>query len=261
MNLRLQAKVAVVTGAARGIGKAIAGAFLEEGAKVFLVDANEDNLAETLEELSGRFNTSNVVGLHIDITGDDAPARIMQRAVESLGRVDILVNNAGINSPGKFVEMSREKLAKVFAVNFFAPYYLTQEFLRCCIAWHEEGRGDFAIGECAVVNMASIMATEVDSGLSAYCSSKAALARLTDSISRELAPKYGIRAVTVAPGFIDTELLANLRPQDRERIEGRTHLRRLGRAEEIARLVVFLASPLASYMTGSEVRANAGYKP
>ncbi len=256
MDLLLHRKVVVVTGAARGIGLAIGRAFLEEGARAILVDRDAERLKAIAPLDPDRGST-----ICTDICDPAAPVKIMDFALERYGRVDILVNNAGINRPGKFIEMTPEDLRRVFDVNFFAPYFLAQEFVRRCIKAEEAVTPGFRIEEAVILNMASIMASEVDAGLSAYCPSKAAVLRLSECISRELGPKYKMRCIALAPGFIDTELLGNLRPEDKEKIAGRTHLRRLGAPEEIARLAVFLASPCASYMTGSEVRVNAGYKP
>jgi NAD(P)-dependent dehydrogenase (short-subunit alcohol dehydrogenase family) len=243
--VRLLGKVAVVTGAARGIGFAIARAMTAEGARVFLADLPASAGAEAAAALTqGVF----VPG---DVTDPDFAPRLCDRVLETAGRLDLLVNNAGVLLSKPFEEVSRDEWRRLLSVNLEAVYFTSQQVARVM-------RGS---GGGAIVNIASTSAFVSSSGQSVYEISKAGVHMLTRSLALELAP-WAIRVNAVAPGLIDTEMTRTLFC-DPERLEARVKekvpLGRAGRPEDVAQAVVFLASDEASYLVGETILVDGGW--
>jgi NAD(P)-dependent dehydrogenase (short-subunit alcohol dehydrogenase family) len=242
---RLDGKVALVTGAGRGIGRAIALALAAAGAEPVLnsrTPAELDAVAGEIAAFGGRART-----LPFDVT-DSAAAR---GAIASLARLDILVNNAGVNRPQPFLEVDEETLDRLIALNVKAAFIAAQAAARRMVA----------AGNGVIINMSSQMGhVGSERDRTVYVMTKHAVEGLTKAMAAELAPK-GVRVVSIAPTFIDTPLTAPFfaNGEFRQWVEDRIPLGRVGRVEEVANAVVFLASPAASLVTGSSLLADGGW--
>ncbi|HUG16835.1 MAG TPA: SDR family NAD(P)-dependent oxidoreductase [Thermomicrobiales bacterium] len=236
---RLAGKRAVVTGAGRGIGRAIARAFLAEGASVLLVDLQPD-LLEGIGSHDGR-----AVTLTADVADPQQVAGIVDRAKQRFGGIDVLVNNAGIGGAGKtLLEVSRDEWDRMILVD------LTSVFL-CCQAvvpvMLEQSRG-------SIVNLSSITGVEGTAGSVPYSAAKAGVIGMTKSLAKELAP-HGINVNAVAPGLIDTEMS---RARGQELARQQVRWPRIGQPEDVAGLIVYLASDEAEFITGQVIGINGG---
>jgi len=240
MSKRLEGKCALVTGAAQGIGRAIATAFVAEGAEVLLVDRDGVQLADTSAEL-------NQEGLVADIGQMAEIERIFSRVTERWGKLDVLVNNAGITHAAELDELTEDDFDRVMAINLKAALWGTQAAARLM------GPGG------AVINMSSVNAVLAIPNQIPYAVSKGALKQLTNVTALALAPK-GIRVNAIGPGSIMTDLLKGIM-NDRaaeERILSRTPMGRCGEPKEVAAVAVFLASSESSYVTGQTIYPDGG---
>jgi glucose 1-dehydrogenase len=247
--VRLAGKVAVVTGAAQGIGLACARAFALEGAKVLLTDANEDAGRREALRLRSEGFAANFVRCDVSRKAevDDAIAA----AVEEFGRIDILVANAGIVHAAEFLDIGEADFDRVIAVNLKGVFLAGQAVARQMV---KQGDGG------AIINMSSVNAIVAIPNQVPYVVSKGAINQLTKVMALSLAP-HGIRVNGIGPGTILTELAktAVLGNADaKKKILSRTPLGRLGEPDEIARVAVFLASDEASYMTGQTLYPDGG---
>ncbi len=238
---RFEGKGVVVTGGARGIGRAIVEAFVREGARVFVADVDAARLKQMAEVHTTLANLANV---------SDA-RRVIHEAIERLGRVDVLVNCAGVMPDGSALDVTEETFDETFAVNTRAPFFTMQE-----VAPHM-----IANGGGAIVNVASANAFRVESPEAPYNASKAALVSLTKSFAHELG-HLGIRANCVAPGeTITPEAEEEMDEDDRRLVRDylrRIPMRRPGRPEEQAAAVLFLASDEASFVSGETIIVDGG---
>lgn len=248
----LKGHQALVTGASSGLGVECAKALAIAGADVALVARRKDRVTKVAAELA-KAHGVKAIGIGADVTREADFDRIMAEASAALGDIDILVNNAGVSPTGRAETLKREAWDEALAVNLTAPMMLSQRVARRLIETKRPGR---------IINMVSIYATVASSvyRLSAYAATKAALANLTRQLAVEWAG-HGILVNAIAPGWIPTEATEGgiAKPGNRERMEAFTPMKRLGKADEIRGAVIFLASPAASYVTGSVIAVDGGY--
>lgn len=242
----LQGKVAVVTGGASGIGKAICKLFAAEGAKLVIGDIDEEKGTEVVREINDA--GGEAIFFHADVSNYDDVKALIENAIKNFGKVDIMVNNAGVLlGPYPLHETPLQVLNASLNVNVKGVFY----GMRCIIP-HMLNRGGGVI-----INMASGMGIVGSPGLSCYCASKGAVIQLTKVAAIEYAKK-GIRVVAIAPGPTDTPLLEGLLRESPDLVKERVPMGRLALPEEIARVALFLASEDSSYITGSTIIVDGG---
>jgi len=244
--MKLKDRVAIVTGAARGIGKAIALTFVREGARVALIDVDRDQLDLVKNEISK--NKGEALSLPCDITQSSQVKEMVNQVQEAFGRVDILVNNAGIIRRGTIETVTEEDWDRVIEVNLKGTF-------NCCKAvfgiMKQQGYGK-------IVNISSIAGKMGDiTSAPGYGPSKAGIDALTKTLARQLAP-YGINVNGVAPHAIETEMSAQWSEERRREIIASIPLGRLGKPEDVAEAVLFLVSEEASFITGEILDVNGG---
>ncbi len=237
--MRLQNKVAVVTGGSRGIGLATARAFLKEGATVVIAASTQESAQKAVAKLKDEFPQSSVGGISPNLASLEEVREAFQYVRENFGCVDILVNNAGVSESTPFTEYTEEAFDKVMDLNVKGVFNATKAAVECMI---RKGSGVIL----STSSMVSIYGQP--SGL-AYPASKFAVNGLTLSLARELGPK-GIRVNAVAPGITETDMMRAVPKEVIEPMIKQIPLRRLGQPEDIANAFVFLASDEASYITG-----------
>lgn len=244
----LEGRVAIVTGAGRGIGRAIATAFARAGADVAVAARTVHELESVADEIRGLGRRTLVVATDVSVASE--VAELVERTVAELGTLDVLVNNAGA-APflATFLETRPEGFAKYFDVNFRSVEY----------GMRAAGPVLLEHGSGSVVNVASIDGFMVEPLIAYYNAAKAAVISLTKSVALEWAPR-GVRVNAIAPGWIDTSMNRAERddPEAERAILAQVPMGRWGRPEEIANVAVFLASDAASFMTGSVVVADGG---
>jgi NAD(P)-dependent dehydrogenase (short-subunit alcohol dehydrogenase family) len=240
---RFEGKVVLVTGGGTGIGRAIVEAFLAEGARVAITGRRR----EPLDALA-KGREKQVLAVQGDVSVGADRERVIATTVRELGRLDVLVNNAAIFVGGPLAETKDEDAARALEVNVLAPFALTRVALPHLL----KSKG-------SVVNISSGAATSVNAGMSIYSATKAALDHITRLLAAELGPQ-GIRVNTVSPGVTVTDMAAGLLADDalRTAFVARTPLGRVGQPQDIAPVVVFLASPEAGWVTGQTVAASGG---
>src|SRR5439155_3463589 len=242
MDLRLDGKVALVTGASKGIGRAIAAAFADSGAAVMISSRKEDALKEAASTMTGS------VEYAVANAGDaDAAQACVAATVERLGGLDILVNNAATNPyMGPMIGISESQAAKTVQVNQWGVLVWTR------LAW------DAAMAERGgvVINIASVGGMRVGSAIGYYNVTKAAVIHITKQLAQELAP--GVRVNAIAPGLVKTDMARALWEPNEQAIGARMPLKRLGEPEDIAAGAVFLASNEASWITGEVLAIDGG---
>ena len=245
--MKLAGKVAVITGAARGIGRASAERLLAEGAKVVVSDIDEAQLQRTAAEIG---TADTVLAVRADVAIQREVIDLVQAAVDRFGGIDIMVNNAGIAPVVDFLDVTEELLSRVLDVNLKGAFYGTQAAGRRMIA---QGKGG------VIINMSSINSGLANPNVAPYAISKGGMNQVTSTAAVAFAT-HGIRVVGVGPGTIMTDMVAGAFVQSagNRAILSRTPLGRYGQATEIASVVAFLASDDASYMTGETVYVDGG---
>ena len=243
---RLEGKCALVTGASRGIGAAIALRLAAEGASVAVNYAGSRDaalqVAAAIEDAGGR-----AVTLQADVSDPAAATALVEAALFELGALDIVVNNAGITRDGLLVRMSDEDWAAVIATNLTGVFSVTRAV----------GKVMMKARSGSIINISSVVGIAGNAGQANYSAAKAGVIGLTKSVARELAPR-GVRCNAVAPGFIETDMTAALTAAQRDAILGEIALGRLGSVEDVASAVAFLASDDASYVTGQVLAVDGG---
>jgi len=245
MMSALANQVAVITGAGRGIGRAIALKFADAGADVVCVSRT----AENSEKVAGEVRTlGRRAWAHaVDVADAAAVAAASEKILADAGRVDVLVNNAGITRDGLLMRMSEEDWDAVLNTNLKGAFSFTKAFSRAFLK-QRSGR---------IINVTSVIGLIGNAGQCNYAASKAALIGFTKSIARELASR-GITCNALAPGFIETDMTGALSPEMRTEVLQKIPLNCLGRPEDIAEAALFLASPSARYITGQVLTVDGG---
>ncbi len=236
----------MITGAARGIGKAIAIRFAQEGADIAFTDlVIDENGKKTEEEIKAL--GVKCKGYASNAADFAQTAEVVKEVVADFGRIDILVNNAGITKDGLMMRMTEQQWDAVIAVNLKSAF----NFIHATVPVMMRQRGG------SIINMASVVGAHGNAGQSNYAASKAGLIALAKSIAQEVGSR-GIRANAIAPGFIETAMTAALPDEVREEWKKKIPLRRGGQVEDIANVATFLASDLSGYVTGQVIQVDGG---
>ena len=237
--MRLQNKVAIITGGSRGIGYATADAFLREGATVILTASNQASADKAVQQLKQKYPQATVAGISPNLADLESVRSAFREATCRHGCVDILVNNAGVSESTPFMEYTEETFDKVMDLNVKGVFNATRAASECMVA---KGKG-------VILSTSSMVSISGQPSGFAYPASKFAVNGLTVSLARELGPK-GIRVNAVAPGITETDMMKAVPKEIIEPMIRQIPLRRLGQPEDIANAFVFLASDEASYITG-----------
>lgn len=238
-------KTALVTGAGRGIGRAIANRFAEEGARVAVVSRTLENANTVADEL--RSKGANATGFSIDVSDPEATEAGITAILNEFQTIDILVNNAGVTRDGLLMRMPLEDWNTVIDTNLRSAFVVTKTLAR-----------QFAkLRSGSVINVASVVGLKGNVGQANYAASKAGLIGMTKSVAKELAAR-GIRVNAIAPGFITTDMTDAMPDKAREAILSQIPLGRLGAVEDVAEAALFLASDAASYITGHTLSVDGG---
>lgn len=235
-------KVALVTGASRGIGKACAKALAEHGFRIAIHYRSQE---EKAKEVAASLPESQI--FQADLAQEEDCRKLIKEVKDTMGRIDVLVNNAGISIDQIITFAKPQELEQVFDTNFKSVFHLCKAASRVMI---KQKSGN-------IINLTSVVGHTGNAGQSMYAASKGAVTAFTKSIAADLA-NFGIVANCVAPGFIDTEMTDTLPDEVKEQILNKIPLKRLGSPDEVAAVVAFLASESASYITGSTIHVNGG---
>lgn len=242
----LEGKTAVITGAARGIGKALALKFASEGANIAFTDLVIDENGKQTEKEIAEYGVK-VKGYASNAANFEQTKEVVDEIMKDFGRIDILVNNAGITKDGLMMRMTEQQWDAVIAVNLKSAF----NFIHAVLPVMMRQRGG------SIINMASVVGVHGNAGQANYAASKAGLIALAKSIAQEVGSR-GIRANAIAPGFIETAMTAALPDNVREEWVKKIPLRRGGQPEDIANVATFLASDLSSYVSGQVIQVDGG---
>ena len=246
MTSVLQDQVAVITGAGRGIGRAIALRFAKAGADIACVSRTAENSEKVATEVRslGRKAWAHAV----DVTDAKAVEAAAEKILADAGRIDVLINNAGVTRDGLLMRMSEEDWDTVLDTNLKGAFTFTKAFTRAFLKQKRSGR---------IINISSVIGLIGNAGQCNYAASKAALIGFTKSIARELGSR-NITVNAIAPGFIETDMTAALTPEMRAELLKKIPLNALGQPEDIAEAALFLAAPAARYITGQTITVDGG---
>lgn len=242
---KLDQKVAVVTGSARGIGKSIALRLISEGAKVVISDINVESANATAMELKNA--GADVLAISADVSKVEFAEHLVEETVKAFGRLDILVNNAGITRDTLLIRMSESDWDAVLQVNLKGSFNCLKAAAKTMVK-QRSGK---------IINIASVVGLMGNFGQANYSASKAGLIGLTKTAAKELGAR-GINVNAVAPGYIETEMTKNLSDQAKENFLSVIPLKRPGTPEDVAKVVAFLASSDADYITGQVIVVDGG---
>jgi 2-hydroxycyclohexanecarboxyl-CoA dehydrogenase len=247
---KLDHKIAIVTGAGQGIGRAIATKLAAEGASVAVTDVNEATAKDTAEAIAGGEPAGRALAIRTDVTSRESVAAMIEQVRHEFGRIDVLVNNAGWDKVGPFTDSDPADWDRIIAINLYGVLNTCHVVLPVMVA---QGSG-------TVVSMASDAGRVGSSGEAVYAAAKGGIIAFTKTIAREMA-KHQVTANCVCPGPTDTALLATAfgdNPKLRESLARAIPLRRLGQPADVANAVAFLASDEAAFITGQTVSVSGG---
>ncbi len=242
--MRLKGKVAMVTGSSRGIGNAIAKKYLEEGAKVILIDRDEEGVKKSIEDMK---QYGDAVGYAMDVTDRARIAEVFESVVKDHGTLDILVNNAGITQDAQMYKMTEEQWDSVINVNLKGVFNCAQEAVKIM---REKKSG-------AIINISSVVGLYGNFGQVNYAATKSGVIGMTKSLAKEVGRK-NVTVNAVAPGFIMTEMTEKMPEKVLDMMKEKAPLGRLGMPEDIANACLFLASDEASFVTGTVLSVDGG---
>jgi len=249
MNLfDLKDKIAVITGASRGLGRAMAVGMAQAGATIIAIGRDKDALEDTVHEISEINGIARVC--QVDVCDDQGVRQMVDEVIGIFGRIDILVNNAGISAMSKTTEISKAEWNRVIETNLNSVFNLSKTVGKRMI---DSKQGN-------IINIASVLGKMASNRSLHYCASKAAIIQMTRALALEWAP-YNIRVNCIAPGFFKTEMTKVQQQDERHRtfLMRKIPFRRFGRPEEIIGSVLFLASDASTYVTGSTLFVDGGY--
>ena len=242
----LEGKIALITGASRGIGKGIAQKFVEQGATVVFTYLSSDEKAKALvEELTANGGTAK--GFKSNAAKFDDAQELVKNVVEEFGTIDILINNAGITRDNLLMRMSEEHWDEIMEVNLKSVFNLTKAVMRTML----KARSG------SIINMSSVVGVKGNAGQANYAASKAGIIGFTKSVAAELGSR-NIRCNAIAPGFIETEMTAKLNQDTVQEWRNAIPLKRGGSTEDIANACLFLASDMSGYITGQVMNVDGG---
>jgi 3-oxoacyl-[acyl-carrier protein] reductase len=242
----LKNRTALVTGGARGIGRAIVLAFLRNGASVYYVDLSPGDSLEEYRTVAGE-NGGTVVYKEGNVADEDTIAAAVNEVLDESGVLDVLVNNAGITRDNLIFRMSAKEWNDVLRVNLTSAFYVSKAVSRSMM---KQRQG-------SIINISSIIGVIGNPGQANYAASKAGLIGFTKSLAKELAGR-NVRVNAVAPGYIRTPMTEQLSDTQKEALRADTPLGRIGEPDEVANVVLFLASDMASYVTGQAIHVTGG---
>ena len=242
---KLSGKIAIVTGAGKGIGREAALAIAAEGATVVAVARTQTDLDETVKMIED--NGGSAISLSRDLTDGEQVQSMVDTVIEKYGKIDILVNNAGVTRDGLIMKMSEEDFDRVLDTNLKGAFHTIRHASRYFLK-QKSGK---------IINISSVSGVMGNAGQANYSASKAGVIGLTKSVARELASR-GITCNAVAPGFIETEMTEAMPEASREAVKKQIPLQRTGQVSDVAGVAAFLASDLADYITGQVISVDGG---
>ena len=242
----LKGRIALITGARRGIGRAIAAVFAANGAKLFLNARSPSSLDELITELQENYQ-AEAIPIYFDVTNEDQVKQGFRGLFQATKKLDVMVNNAGVLDDALIGMVTRNQIDRVFGVNTFGLLYGCQYAARL-MARHNSG---------SIINISSIIGTNGNAGQAVYAGSKAAVIGITKSLAKELAPN-NIRVNAIAPGFIDTDMARSLSEDKFQERLASIKMGRIGHPVDVANVALFLASDLSAYVTGQIIGVDGG---
>ncbi|MBF8983442.1 3-oxoacyl-ACP reductase FabG [Lutibacter sp. B2] len=243
--MRLQNKVAIITGAGRGIGATTALKFAKEGAKIVVADINIEDIRKRVDEIKDL--GTEAIGIKVDVTNRLEVDQMIKKTMEAFGTIDILINNAGITQDARLVKMTEEQFDKVVDVNLKGTFNCAQAVSPIMTT---QGKG-------AIINASSVVGIYGNFGQTNYAATKFGVIGMTKTWCKELSPK-GIRVNAVAPGFILTPMTEKMPQKVLDMMAEKAPMKRLGTPEDIANAYVFLASDEASFISGAVLEVTGG---
>ena len=242
----LKGQKAIITGGSRGIGREIVITFLKNGASVYFIDLIESEFIDEYRALAEE-NGATVTFNECNVANEEQVSNVVKEILDESGGIDILVNNAGITRDGLIFRMSEQNWNDVISVNLSSAFFMSKAVARAMI---QRRSG-------SIINVSSIVGVHGNGGQCNYSASKAGLIGLTKSLAKEIAGR-NVRVNAVAPGFIETAMTDKLNEKQRELLSAQIPMDRLGQPEEVAKVILFLASDLASYVTGQVILIDGG---